>query len=121
MGNIERRFREIGEMRGRGSEQLVGATLEMMVQKREIDEFERIEPRSELDYRGIDFFVIIKGKRFPLQVKSSRRGLKEARKEHPEIPAIRARPGDPIEKIHRRLKTELGQARARYRRKGCRG
>jgi hypothetical protein len=101
MENIERRFREIGEIRGRGSEHLVSAV---------------VEPHSDLDYKGIDFFVTIRGQRFPLQVKSSRRGLKKAKGEHPRIPMIRARPGDSIEKAHWRLKSELGKARKRYQR-----
>ena len=75
MNDIEERFRQIGEERGRGSEQLVGAVLEMMIEKREIDGFEQVEPRSDLDHKGIDFLVTIQGQEFPLQVKSSRRGL----------------------------------------------
>ena len=114
MNDIERHFRQIGEERGRGSEQLVCAAWKMMVQKKEIDEFEQIEPHSELDHKGIDFFVTIEGKRFPFQVKSSRRGLKKAREEHPRIPVIRARPGDKVEKIVCRLISELGKAKKRY-------
>lgn len=114
MSNIERRFREIDETRGRGSEQLVSTVLEMMVEEREIDNFERIEPHSGLNHKGIDFFVTIREKRFPLQVKSSRSGLKTAREKHPGIPVIRVQPGDPTEEVRQRIKSALGKERKKY-------
>ena len=117
MGRIERLFGMVAERRGRASEGLVCAALEEMAENGEIESFERIEPNSELDTKGIDFLIIRQGKKLSLQVKSSRFGLKRAREKHPRILAIRACPGDPIKTVCQRIKGEFRRNSAKYRRR----
>lgn len=91
MEGIERTLREAGRQRGSLTERKVLSVFqERIIQKRCPPWLTGCEKADwEDDRKGCDFlFVTVDVGKLKLQVKSSQRGLEEARRKHPKIPAV---------------------------------
>ncbi len=105
---------ELGIQNENGYQSLIETALE---QKRVPRWFTGIEKADPVDDRhGIDFWIITDMGRFPIQVKSSRAGKKQAIKKHPKIPVVVVNPGKIESKIINTTIHVIGEKRNKLKR-----
>lgn len=86
--------------RGKAGEDNIESALDALKAERIITNYIRNKQNSPDDKAGIDFWVFRSGQMMPLQVKSSRSGLKKHYKRHGDIPAIIGHGKDLLERLY---------------------
>lgn len=91
---------------GKEAEDKIGQALDLLKsQWGEVVEFHHSKQTGEIDSLAVDFLVFLRSKLvFPLQVKSSHRGVKDHISKHPHIIAVQARRKDSAARLAKLIK-----------------
>ena len=114
---IDGLFRKVGVERGTNTENRVMAVFERRIKERDCPEWliGCKQANEKEDRRGIDFWFETKDVGdIRIQVKSSMKGVEEAKKHHPKIPVVRIPPGSSEVSLFRECLGVVEQERIKY-------
>jgi hypothetical protein len=110
-------FGKVGAERGTITENKVMAVFERRIKERDCPEWliGCKQANEKEDRRGIDFWFKTKDVgNIRIQVKSSMKGVEEAKKHHPKIPVVRLPPGSSENSLFRECLGVVEQERIKY-------
>ncbi len=111
--SISREFGRIGHERGQGAEQVMANIIKDAIEQNAcpdwIKEYSTASPGE--DEKGIDAWVTTDIGKISLQIKSSRKGVQNAKDKYPRIPVTRVVLGENKEKTLSRCINVIGQRR----------
>lgn len=117
MGGIEGALKEAGRQRGYFTEEKVLQAFQTVIDQRMspgwLVDIEKTDPKD--DRRGYDFWAVTAdvGK-IGFQVKSSKKGLEEAKRKHPKIPVVCLAPEASLEDIYGKCLQTISKQRDTY-------